>query len=624
MPEDLDDIGEAHLGEAAADAAGAGLGGPLLEHLLDLGDEEVAVGGLPDEVEDAELEGALGVVAGLAAGEDDPGHVLAPGVLAGLGEQGEAVLAGEFELADHDVDLAAFEHASGLLGAAGDLDEEALLDHAELEDGGLLRVRVDEEGGAAVAQEAALDVVAGDRELEEVDEVGVEDRLLVAAEDLAGLEGAEGLAEGVPGVLGEVRVGVGDGQEAAAEGDILALGLPRGAVAVVALVHGLDGGEGGLREPAAFHEAPGGREGLLGGDLVALVLGHVERRQVVGPHLVEVMEVRRGEDRVAIRRGQADALAHLLRQPRHLAGVAPEIGPGVLDEADEDVEGVEVRLGGDRAAAPRALGRDVLGQGVRRQGALPVVGLRQVPGDLLVAQQVTLVHVEHRRELLVGGPVEDREGVDIPPVGLRQRRLHRRRARDEGPHLLEPGGEPQLPQRLQVVRVRGHHRQHVRGGIVEHREDLVLLGEAPRDLVQRQPVDVRLGELLGADKAGLVHRRDELQQVVLGDGPDLQERLLDAASHPVELREGRLVLPLVDLSCLEQQISEPVVRCGAGGCRHIPPSIPQTSAPRGAPTTTTPSLISSRGATGAVSGKTSASGPGGPRARCPRGSRSAP
>jgi hypothetical protein len=130
VPEHLDDVRQAHLRQAPADAPGARLDGPLLQHLLELGDEEVAVGGLGDEVEDPELEGPLGVVAVLAPGEQNPGHVLAPGVLAGLGEQGEAVLPGEIQLADDDLDLAALQHLHGLLGAPDHLHQEALLHHA--------------------------------------------------------------------------------------------------------------------------------------------------------------------------------------------------------------------------------------------------------------------------------------------------------------------------------------------------------------------------------------------------------------------------------------------------------------------------------------------------------------
>lgn len=345
---------------------------------------------------------------------------------------------------------------------------------------------------------------------------------------------------------------------------------------------------------------------------------------MVGPHLAQVVEVRRRQDRVALRGGEPHPLADLAGEACHVAGVPPEVGPVVLREADERVEGLEVSLRRDHApAAHRPLGGDVLRERVRRQGTLAVVGLRQVPGDLLVAQQVPLVDVEHRGELLVGRPVQHGEGVDVAPVGLGDRRLHRRRTRHEGAHLLQPRGELDLPQRLQVVRIRRHHRQHPVLRVVEHREHLVLLRVAPRHLVQRQPVDVRLGQLLRADEARLVHRRDELQQIVLRDGPYLEERLLDAPSHPVELRERRLVLSLVDLPCLQQEISEPVERRGAGGCRHILPSIPQTSPPGGAPATTT-SFNPAPAATGAASGRRSSSDPAAPRARCPPASRSSP
>ncbi len=564
VPEHLHDVGQGHLAEAAADAAGAGLDRALLEHLLDLGDQQIAVGRLGHEVEHAEAERALRVLAVLAARQDHPRHVLAPRVLARLLEQGKPVGAAEFELADDHLDLARLEHLDGLVGGARDLHEEALLHHAQLEHGRLLRVGVDEQRHAAVAEQAPLDVVARDRQLEEVDQVGVEDGVLVAGEHVARLERPQCLAEGVARVLREVGVGVGDGEQAAAERDVLAARLAGQTAAVVALVHRLDGGEGGLGQAAALHEAARRGEGLLGRDAVALVLADVERGQVVGAHLAEIVQVGGRHDRARLARPEADALAELAHQAGHVARVPAQVSARVLDEAHQHVERLEVALG--RHAAGRsaaATAARVLRQLVGRDGPLAEVRVGQVARDLLVAQQVALVDVEHRRELLVGRAVERTERMDVAAVGLADGRLHGRRASDERAQVLEVGRQLQLAQRLEVVRVRRHDRQRVGVDVVQHREDLVLLGELARHLVEGQPVDVRLGQLLGADEARLVQRRDELQEVGLADRVDLEQRLLDAAAEPVQLRDGRFVLGLIDLARLEQQVGKPVER-GAG------------------------------------------------------------
>ena len=120
------------------------------------------------------------------------------------------------------------EHLDGLVHAARRLHHEALLDHAQLEHRRLLRIDVDEQRLLPVGQQAGLQVLAGDRVVEEVEQVRVEDRALVLGERRRGLLRREGLAEGVARVLGEVGVGVADGEHARAERDVLAAAAVRG------------------------------------------------------------------------------------------------------------------------------------------------------------------------------------------------------------------------------------------------------------------------------------------------------------------------------------------------------------------------------------------------------------
>ncbi|MFO0673424.1 MAG: hypothetical protein U0235_28045 [Polyangiaceae bacterium] len=76
LREDLDEIGQPHLAEGARDAAhllgGRARGRALIEHGFQLRDEHVGLRGLGHEIEHAELESLLRVVANDAARVDDP------------------------------------------------------------------------------------------------------------------------------------------------------------------------------------------------------------------------------------------------------------------------------------------------------------------------------------------------------------------------------------------------------------------------------------------------------------------------------------------------------------------------------------------------------------------------
>ena len=102
-------------------------------------------------------------------------------------EQRQPVVRAEIDLADDEVDLPLRHHLRRLLGGARDLHLEALLDHAELEHRRLLRIGVDEERDVAVGQEARLQVLAHHDVVEEIDEVGIEDRALVLRQHVARL-----------------------------------------------------------------------------------------------------------------------------------------------------------------------------------------------------------------------------------------------------------------------------------------------------------------------------------------------------------------------------------------------------------------------------------------------------
>ncbi len=115
--------------------------------------------------------------------------------------------------------------------------------------------------------------------------------------------------------------------------------------------------------------------------------------------------------------------------------------------------------------------------------------------------------------------VEEREGVDVAEVRLRDQRPDRRRARVHALDLARAGRELRLAQRLDVFRVRRRHAQRETLGVEQERTHAELLGEALRDHVDHGPREVGLRQLLRRDEVNLVVRRQRLEQLGLAYEP---------------------------------------------------------------------------------------------------------
>ena len=182
---------------------------------------------------------------------------------------------------------------------------------------------------------------------------GVEDGFLVIREDPEGLLRRERLPVRVARVVRQVGVGVGDGEDARQHRDLLAGGAAGEALAVVALVHRVDRGHGVVGQLGGLEEARRREHRLLRGGAVTVVLGHVERRQVVAAHLAEVVDLRGDGRRLRGARIETDALREPLAQARHQRRVPAQVLPRVLDEAHHDAEDLERRLARHLAAHGR-------------------------------------------------------------------------------------------------------------------------------------------------------------------------------------------------------------------------------------------------------------------------------
>jgi hypothetical protein len=203
----------------------------------------------------------------------------------------------------------------------------------------------------AIGQQARLEIFTGHRVLEQVDQVRIEHRAAVASQHLTSLRGAQRLAEGVARVLREIGVRIGDGEQARAEGNFLGGRAVGKALAVVALVHVLEGLPDLERQLHGLEQAQRALVLLLGLRLVTLVLGHVERRQVIRAHLAQVVQVG-GHDVSGLGRlGKADAFGDLLGQARDGGGVTAQIGSRIFDQRDQDVQRFLKRFVVDAAAA---------------------------------------------------------------------------------------------------------------------------------------------------------------------------------------------------------------------------------------------------------------------------------
>ena len=228
--------------------------------------------------------------------------------------------------------------------AARGLHVEALLDHAELEDGRLLGIGVDEQHAVAAREELRLHVLAEDERLEEIEDARVEDGALVLEEHVHRLRRPEHLAERIARVLREVRVRVGDREEARAERDLLADELVGEALAVEALVHVEDGVLDRRREAHRLEQAERRVVRLLRRDAMALVLGAVERREVELAHLAEVVDVTGDDHRLRLGAIEVHALGDATEETRDLRRVTAQLLPRVLEQAHHHGEQLDRRV----------------------------------------------------------------------------------------------------------------------------------------------------------------------------------------------------------------------------------------------------------------------------------------
>ena len=142
-----------------------------------------------------------------------------------------------------------------------------------------------------------------------------------------------------------------DREQPRAERDVLAGLLPRQAIAVEALVHELERARGLLRELDRFHQTARRVVALLGPRALGGADADAERGQMVIAHLAEIVQVAGDGERCEIARVHADAFGDLAHQARDVRGMAAQVGAAALDQADEDLERLEVRLIGERVVA---------------------------------------------------------------------------------------------------------------------------------------------------------------------------------------------------------------------------------------------------------------------------------
>jgi hypothetical protein len=319
---------------------------------------------------------------------------------------------------------------------------------------------------------------------------------------------------------------------------------------------------------------------------VAVPLGDVERRQVVRLALAEVVQERAERDAGVLVRREADARAHPLRVaggdhrvPREIAAVALEQRHQDADHAHH-VQGrrprLRVRPGVLRAPRP---GGHLVGED-RPLAAAARAGDRR--GHRRLVEQVPLVDVHHRLERLDAVLVERGEGVDVALVELGDRRLDGGRAGEVAAHAGRPRRPADLLLDLDVRRVRGHVREGVALLVEEDREHVVLDRELAGEALEHLLADVRLAQLHRGDEPGLVLVRERLEQRVLVERADLEQRLLDEAAVALEVADRAGVLLPADHAVSEQPIYD--LRVGSS---HVPcrarveslrkPSIPRTA-----------------------------------------------
>jgi hypothetical protein len=149
----------------------------------------------------------------------------------------------------------------------------------------------------------------------------------------------------------------------------------------------------------------------------------------------------------------------------------------------------------------------------------------------LIADQVALEHVEHRRELRVRVAIQDGKCVNVAVVRLADGGLDGARTPHERAHFFHAGGELHVVQGGRVVGIGRDHAERRRLSVVQHREHGVALGQLLRHLVERDAIDVGLGQLLGRNEARLVQGRQVFEQRRFIESLELEDDLLHALAR---------------------------------------------------------------------------------------------
>jgi hypothetical protein len=134
--------------------------------------------------------------------------------------------------------------------------------------------------------------------------------------------------------------------------------------------------------------------------------------------------------------------------------------------------------------------------------------------------------------------------------------LHGGRPRHEKSHLAHARALLHLIQRIDVVRIGGDHRQSVRLGVVDHGHHAEPFREPPRNAIERGSIEIGLHEALGGDEARTMQRGQVLQELLLGQRLDVDERILDAARVALLVAERFLVLFTRDAAFREKPFAE--------------------------------------------------------------------
>jgi len=125
---------------------------------------------------------------------------------------------------------------------------------------------------------------------------------------------------------------------------------------------------------------------------MALVLGDVQRREVISAHLAEVVQVACDEQPSGLDFGEADALRRALHQTRDERRMPAQARPRVLEERDQNVDRLEVRLAREPAGSSTRGDLDALEVRARDHALAPFGG--ECGAQALFAHELPLVHVE--------------------------------------------------------------------------------------------------------------------------------------------------------------------------------------------------------------------------------------